>query len=455
MSCRFLRAGLMAWAIVVAACGQPPPREATIPPARDAVDAGLAAFIANIRAVDNHTHVNSTAPADADYDALPLDGLPPFDLPATVRPDYAGWIAAYKGLYGYPHGDLSDAHRADLRAAMSRVIQEQKDKFPEWVLDQIGTEVMLANRIAMGPGLASPRFRWVSFADALMLPLSSRAEAAVTPDRAALYPLEHKLLARYLADLQIAKLPATLDEYQRAVVTATLERQRQNGCVAVKFEAAYLRALDFGEASADAAGRIYARYVNGGDPSRADYKQLQDHLFRYIARETGRLGMSVHIHAFEGAGSFYAVAGSDPLLLELVFNDQTLRGTNFVIVHGGGVYAAHAGAMLWKQNVYADMSLMTLVYTPQRLASVLREWLLQFPEKVLFGSDASAFGPDLGWEVAAWSGTHAAREALGIALTGMIRNGEITRGRAEAIATMVMRGNALKLYNLGPTRGSS
>jgi hypothetical protein len=37
----------------------------------------------------------------------------------------------------------------------------------------------------------------------------------------------------------------------------------------------------------------------------------------------------------------------------------------------------------------------------------------------------------------------------------VIRNGEITRDRAEAIATMVMRGNALKLYNLGPTRGSS
>ena len=66
------------------------------------------------------------------------------------------------------------------------------------------------------------------------------------------------------------------------------------------------------------------------------------------------------------------MAGSDPLLLESVFNDQTLRGTNFVIVHGGGGYAAHAGAMLWKQNVYADMSLMTLVYTPQRLAGVRR-----------------------------------------------------------------------------------
>lgn len=42
--------------------------------------------------------------------------------------------------------------------------------------------------------------------------------------------------------------------------------------------------------------------------------------------------------------SEYRAAGSDPLLLEPAFNDPTLRGTNFVIVHGGGMYAPHANA---------------------------------------------------------------------------------------------------------------
>ena len=84
-----------------------------------------------------------------------------------------------------------------------------------------------------------------------------------------------------------------------------------------------------------------------------------------------------------------------------MFNDPALRGTNFVIVHGGGSFASHAGAMLWKPNVYADISAMTLIYTPATLAGVLREWLLQYPEKVLFGTDAAAFGPDSGWELTA------------------------------------------------------
>ena len=411
-------------------------------------DPVLTAYIGTIRAVDNHTHVNTVGPADSESDALPLDALLPFPMPVRVRPNHPDWLAAYRALYDYPHSDLSDAHLTELRGTMQKVARDRGDKFPEWVLDRIGTETMLANRVAMGPGLAAPRFQWVSFGDALMLPLSTRAEAATTPDRKQLYPLEEKLLRRYLADLHLDKVPATLDAYLTAVVTPTLERQRQAGCVAVKFEAAYLRRLDFDEASADKATSVYSRYATGGEPSHADYKTLEDFLFRYIAREAGRLGMAVHIHSFEGAGKFYDVAGSDPLLLESAFNDPALRATNFVIVHGGGVYASHAGAMIWKPNVYLDISGITILYTPTTVAGILRNWLVQFPEKVLFGSDAAAFGPDTGWELAAWLGTATGRQALAIALSDLMRSGEVSRPRAEEIATMVMRTNAATLYKL-------
>ena len=411
-------------------------------------DPVLSAYIDTIRAVDNHTHVNTVVPGDSEFDALPLDALLPFPLPGRLRPDNPDWIAAYRALYDYPHTDLSEPHLAELRGTMQKAARDHGEKFPEWVLDRIGTETMLANRIAMGPGLAPPRFRWVSYVDALMLPFSTKTEAGATPDRQKLYPLEEKLLKRYLADLHLDRVPATLDAYLTTVVTPTLERQRQGGCVAVKFEAAYLRPLDFDEAPIEAAQSVYSRYANGGEPSRAEYKTLEDFLFRYIAREAGRLGMAVHIHSFEGAGAFYQAAGSDPLLLEPAFNDPGLRGTNFVIVHGGGMYAPHAGAMIAKPNVYLDISALTLIYTPATLAGTLRNWLLQYPEKVLFGSDASAFGPDAGWELTAWIGTTSGRQALSIALSEMMRNGEMSRTRAQEIATMVMRTNAVQLYKL-------
>src|SRR5262245_16935153 len=125
------------------------------------VDTELAASISKIRAVDNHTHANSIAPDDSDFDALPLEALLPFDIPVRLRPDSPEWLAAYRAVYGYAHNDLRGDHMAELRGTMERVRKEQGEKFPEWVLDRIGTEVMLANRVAMGPGLAPPRFRWV------------------------------------------------------------------------------------------------------------------------------------------------------------------------------------------------------------------------------------------------------------------------------------------------------
>jgi predicted TIM-barrel fold metal-dependent hydrolase len=421
---------------------------ATSVSAQQDVEPALAKFIATVKAVDNHTHANSIAVDDADSDALPLDGLPEFALPVRLRPESPEWLAAYKALYGYAHTDTVGAHMDELRATMQKVRREKGDRFPEWVLDQTGTEVMIANRIAMGPGLKPPRFLWASYVDALLLPLSSAAEQVGNGDYKILYPLEGRLLGRYLKDLGIARLPESLDDYQRTVVTATLERQRKGGCVAVKFEAAYLRRLDFDDPDAAGARDVYARYARGGEPTHAEYKALQDYLFRFIAREAGRLGMAVHIHSFEGAGGFYKVAGSDPLLLEGAFNDPSLRGTSFVIVHGGGIYASHAGAMLAKPNVYADFSVMPQFYSASMLAGILRDWLTQYPDKVLYGTDAFANGPDAGWELSAWFASQTARRALGSALTAMMRDGEITLPGAQQIATMALRGNAAKLYKL-------
>src|SRR6185295_10663698 len=122
------------------------------------------------------------------------------------------------------------------------------------------------------------------------------------------------------------------DGYLSRVVTPTLERMKREGAVAIKYEAAYLRPLSFDGASKADAARIYAR---GGAPAFTTYKPLQDFLFRYIAREAGRLGLVVHIHSADGAGGYFEARGSDPILLESALNDPALRPTKFVVVHGG------------------------------------------------------------------------------------------------------------------------
>ncbi len=424
--------------------------------AQAAADPALARYVNAIRAIDAHAHpmrpVAEGAPADSEYDALPLDGIPAFALPHRLTLDDPVWRRAGEALYGARPAATGDSARlAAVAAAAARARRERGEAFPAWVLDRVGTEVMLANRVAMGPGLAAPRFRWVSFVDALMLPLDTRGEASRTPDTRVLYPREAALLARYVRESNVAALPGTLAEYVRAVVAPTLARQRAGGAVAVKFEAAYLRPLDFDTDDAAAAARVYERYVRGGVPSREEYKALEDHLFHVITREAGRLGMAVQIHVLETFGGYYDAAGAAPRLLERALDDSTLRGTRFVLVHGGWPHVGETQGLLAKPNVYADVSMMDVILPPSRLADVLRQWLAEWPEKVLFGSDAFDGGPTQGWEQVAWVGGTTAREALAIALTGMLRDGEISRPRAEALARMVLRENAIAAYGLGAT----
>ena len=127
--------------------------------------------------------------------------------------------------------------------------------------------------------------------------------------------------------------------------------------------------------------------------------------------------MAVHIHCISGAGGYYRQTGSDPLLLESVFNDPTLRKTNFVVVHGGYPFTKQMGSLLSKPNVYADFSAQTFFTYPRELSETLRNWLEAYPDKVLFGTDAFSFGPAVDWGEVAWLSNSTARQALALALT--------------------------------------
>jgi predicted TIM-barrel fold metal-dependent hydrolase len=419
---------------------------------RSAADQDLATYVDTVRSIDSHAHplayVASGAPADTDYDALPLDGLPPFNVPFGLRADNPAYRDAQLSLYGVMGGDNGSARARAFSQARMSLMQHHREHFPTWVLDQLHIDVMLANRIAMGAGLTSPRFRWVAFADPLMLPLDTRGEAERTPDTEALYPLEAKLLHRYLGDLGIATLPPTLAAYEHDIVSATLERQRTGGAVAIKFEAAYLRPLDFEPQDAAAAAAVYVRYVTAGVPTHAEYKLLEDYLVRSISREAGRLGLAVQIHSTDGFGGFYSPAGAAPRLLDSLFNDPALRTTRFVIVHGGWPMVDETLSQLGRPNVYADISMMDQIAEPAALSRALRMWLAAWPEKVLFGTDAFDGGDQQGWEQVAWIASRNARRGLADALGGMVRDAEVTPARAKQLARMVLRENAIAAYHL-------
>jgi hypothetical protein len=412
---------------------------------------GLLRDILAIPAIDDHAHVVRPVADDHDYDALPFSLLDPpapgtIGSPATLRLDNRRFVQAWKSLFAYPYDDAGPAHVKDLMRRKAEALKAHGAAYPAWVLDQEGVDIVLANRITMGPELLPPRFRWVPYADALLFPLDNSAAKARNRDYAAFYPAEERLLKRYLSESGLDALPPTLADYCAKVVTPVLERHKAGGAVAEKLEAAYLRWLDFGPAEESDAARVYERYVRGGTPPAGEYKTLQDYLFAYLAREAGRLGLAIHIHVSVGGGPNYDQRGANPLLLTWAFNEPSLRHTTFVIIHGGYPYFRETAALMSKPNVYGDFSALSYVEPARGQAELLRPWLAQWPDKMLFGTDASPNTPETGWEETAWVGSRTAREALAIALGGMVADGEISRARALELARMAMRENAKRLY---------
>ena len=404
--------------------------------------------INRIRAIDNHAHpVRFVANgADRDFDALPVDNMEPQSDPVQLRPNDSGTLLAWRMLWNYPYDDSNAQHMREWKTRKEHVQKEKAKGYPEWILDKAGIDIMLANRVHMGSSIEPPRFRWVPYVDALMFPLDNSQLAGKNSDRKAFFADEDSVRQQYLREAGLDSPPKTLDEYLRLVVTPALERQKQGGAIAEKFEAAYLRSLSFDKVDRGPAEKVYATFSGRSAPPESEYKLLQDFLFRFIASECGRLGLVVHVHVMAGAGSYFDVRGTNPLLLESIFNDPELRQTKFVMLHGGWPFIHEIASLLTKPNVYLDYSAQSLLLPPATLGQNIREWLEWVPEKVLFGTDAYPYSDQLGWEESAWIAAKRGREALAIALGGMIRDGEISRDRALELARMVLRDNARSLY---------
>jgi hypothetical protein len=226
---------------------------------------------------------------------------------------------------------------------------------------------------------------------------------------------------------------------------------RSGGAVAIKFEAAYLRPLDFDEPDAAAAQRVYAKYVRGGVPT---HRRVQDARGLPLPRDHARSGAPEARRADSTCSRRSAAstrhAGSAPHLLEPAFNDSTLRvdedSSSCTAV--GRSSARRKG--LWQPNVYADISMMeTHSLADRSWPAFWRQWLGEYPEKVLFGTDAFRRRDRAGLGAGRLGGVeHGSARAFGIALTACCATAEITRDRAQTLARMVLRVERAAVYSI-------
>jgi uncharacterized protein len=412
--------------------------------AQDALDPKLFAEISRIRAIDNHCHDD---PAGVDRESAWSDdaplGAPRYPDVVALRRDNPEWMRAWKGLYAYSFDDMQPKHLREVLGAKRALMQKMGEAWPVYVLDKANVDIALVNTTKLGSGQQGARFRWVPYADPFLWPFAGEQSRLRFNGGGG-------SIAQFLRDAGVGTLPGTLEQYGAQVINPTLQRWKTGGAVAIKFMVAYARGLDFAVVERDVAAGLYEKAVSGAALTAAESKALEDHLFGDVAARAGALGLVVHIHTGNGDGPFFNNGNANPSLLETAIGSRALRDTRFVLVHGGWPFHLAAQAMMDKPNTYADFSAQTFYLTTHSLAGVLREWLSWHPEKVLFGSDAysDANTPLSDYEEKQWLAADKARRALAIALTGMMRNGEISRPRAIEIARMVMRENAVGLYHL-------
>ncbi len=439
---RFLRMGfgmVLAAGLAYSAAGQAQPY-----PSGD-VKKTYERLLKQIEAIplyDNHSHPGFADDTDVDAMASP----PGESATLRLREDNPEFVAGAKFLFGYPYGDFKPEHAKWLADKTKAAEQAGGVTYFDSILDKLNVDICLANRAMMAPYLDPKRFHWVFFGDSFFFPFDNSQQRASTPDMGVYVPLQEKMLARYKKQEGVEGLPKDLAGYEDFVRRTMTDNQQKHGGVAIKFEAAYFRSLYFSDPPRAHAEAIYNKYRAGGVPTAAEYKEFQDYIFRRMVDQAGKLHLPMHFHSCVGIGDYFSLRNGDVLNLENVLRDQRYKNVTFVLLHGGWPYEREAALMTAVKNVYLDTSFQSEMLYPSQFKEVLKQLLILYPDKMMYGSDAFPFNDALGAEESFFLAAWTTRTSLAAALAELVEEGAITESKALELARNYLHDNAVRLY---------
>ncbi len=390
---------------------------------------------------DNHAHPGFADDNDVDAMASPPGESATFRL----RDDNPEFVAGAKALFGYPYEDFKPEHAKWLADKKKAAEQKGDPAYFDSILDKLNVDICLANRAMMAAYLDPKRFHWVFFGDAFFYPFDNHDQTASTPDMGVYIPLQEKMLSRWKKQESVEGLPVDLAGYEDFVRRTMAENQKHGG-VAMKFEAAYFRTLNFRDPPRAKAEEVYNKYRAGGVPTAEEYRLFQDYIFRTMVDQAGKLHLPLHFHTCVGIGDYFSLRNGNVLNLENVLRDPRYKDVTFVLVHGGWPYEREAALLTAVKNVYLDTSFQSEMMYPSEFKHVLKLLLTIYPDKMMYGSDAFPFNDALGAEESSWLAARTSRTALAAALAELIEEGAITETKALEMARGYLHDNAAKLY---------
>jgi predicted TIM-barrel fold metal-dependent hydrolase len=228
-------------------------------------------------------------------------------------------------------------------------------------------------------------------------------------------------------------------------LAAALDDVRGRGYVALKSIVAYRTGLDIREWSREETEESfheYRRTVEAGSP-RLVHKPLLDTLLHVAFMEAARQEVPVQFHVGYGDADADLLLGN-PLYLRPVLQRSDYLGMPVVLLHECYPYTRQGGYLAAVyENAYLDLSYGIPLLGYGEMLSFTRQALGVAPiSKLMYSSDGIGV-PELHW-VSAIDG----RRVLGEALGETVFYGELSLSEAEAVGESVLRGNAMRLYQL-------
>lgn len=225
----------------------------------------------------------------------------------------------------------------------------------------------------------------------------------------------------------------------------TLADLRARGYISLKSIMAYRGGLQIGETDSGTGKSEFAglqERAKRDGKLRVDSKPLLDFLIPRAVEIAALQEFPIQFHTGFGDPD-QDLAQGNPALMRPLFVNEKYRGAKIVLLHASYPYARTLGYLAaMYPNVYADFGL-AIPFVTGEARQILRELLGLAPaSKVLYSSDAFHI-PEL-----YYLGAILGRRALGEVLQEFVDGRLVDKGTAEGMARMILRENALKVYEM-------
>ena len=282
--------------------------------------------------------------------------------------------------------------------------------------------------------------------ETLLIDYGFRGEENYTPEEmGATFNQKIEMLLRletFAQDLimQYSTFSQMLDAY-----IAGVEGARAAGHIGLKSISAYRVGLDIEWTTREDAVRVYGQVKDQADQDgkiRLANKPLNDYLVLTALEIAHRQELPVQFHTGFGDTDVDLIK-ANPLCMRPLLQSDKFRRVPFVLLHAAYPYVRELGYLAsMYPNVYMDLSLAIPFITIEIPRMILETLGLTPLTKVMYSSDAFSI-PEIFWLANRWG-----RAALERVLDEIVQVGALTEPEARRAGTLILNGNARRVYGL-------